>query len=638
MKRIVFFFNIKSFVELRLAGQFIDNGDVVYSKISKSFFDVVYDIRNIMERKEFIRILECIHRITSEMGGNEDYKQICKEQEVVVWLTDSFCEPVFQFQPFSDEVRKRQEVKKREEDRKYLLGELKNIKVSELNIITSMYRDREKELSCLLENIMVPVNFYYVPCLTYDVADGEMDLIKRCAYWLAYFIRWVELRIPDYFLKHKLNLQYYKNKVLTLANEMELVNWIMECYNRKGKNNKYWFQSGVKVLAEFFLSKVCEGVQNDSIEKIQIEWVDSFKKQNLIDNLFQRIMESYLSFLVEEQRNEEHCSTTELASDAGWTLFACTKDSAVKCLLEKRRTVHKNVKVITIDEEQKLTYYTVGNGIPIVIVNALGAFVEAWDNLIYELAKNYYVVIWDIRGVDTGNQELFAKGLFGVESQVKDIERVVANEKLQDFHLLAWCSGAKSSVIYSVRNPDKVKSLMFLCGDFAPYDGMKKISSKFQDNLPLVKELLDGKSNLLKIYMNLIFDGIFRNPPEEIPIEEDFQFFEVLPVEYRDYLLALFQSEQQTANFLRICIEYYEHDITEYLQQIEHNVLLITAEHDKVAPMEQSYWAYQQIEHAQIYCLPAAVHVIMMERSREIMNYVKYHIDMCEQKEKGNWK
>ena len=210
------------------------------------------------------------------------------------------------------------------------------------------------------------------------------------------------------------------------------------------------------------------------------------------------------------------------------------------------------------------------------------------------------------------------------------------NERLQHFHLLAWCSGAKSATIYSVRNPEKVKSLMFLCGDFAPYEGMKKISSKFQDNLSLVEEILNGKGNLLKVYMNLIFDGMFRNPPEELSVEEESQFYEILPVEYRDYLLALFQSEKQTANFLRICIEYYKHDIAEYLKQIRQDVLFITAEHDKVAPMEYSYWAYQQIEHAQIYCLPSAVHVIMLERSREIMNYIKHHISECEQKERDN--
>lgn len=640
MKKVILFWNLNSLTGLQLAKQFLLNENCVYAMNTevtmKELRDNVCNVHDILERKSLIRVMERIRYVKPGRFGKDGDTDLGMAPSVSLWISDSYFEVLRRYVPKAEfsviQDNREEETYDREQ---FLLRSLDGVNVNDVNFISSMYGEKCTGITELVAKLGRKARFYAIPLLTYDSKNGAVNIVERVAYWINNFISWVELRIPDYFLSHSLHVKVGKKVSIVIADLDDVVNNVYICYNECETDIQYRFTTLEPMYADEFFTKVGKLIENTVKKKNLVHIAHEGERQNLIEQLFQRILEFYLPALFEEPEKVQCAHDIYLKPVKIDNFQKLVDKTCEEYLEEKHRTVQKEMKSIVIDEEQQITYYTAGKGDAIVIVNAFGAFVEAWEQFMYELSKNYYVVIWDIRGVDNGTDALFSRNLFGVESQVEDIKRVVDREQLQHFHIIAWCSGVKSAVIYAVQNKDRVKSLISLAGDYAPYSGIAKNPSKFRDNLPLVEELLQGKSNLLKVYMNLIFDGMFREPSSALSNEEESHFFEILPLEYRERLLSLFQSEKQTSNFLRICVEYYKHDISEYLQKLKIPVLLIASEFDKVAPMEQSYWACSQIENADIYCLPSAVHVMMLERSNDIIRYIRQHMNQMDKKERG---
>lgn len=506
--------------------------------------------------------------------------------------------------------------------------------VTEINHICSVYQNCPAENRGLriISDVIgknaaksrISAKIYITPLLLCDMQNGSVDPLERITDRLLDFTEWVKKRVPDYFKKNDLHVFSDEDCTLNALPQEIIADKITMRYGDDPETGIFSIMNSHDITYEALINEAAKYCN------VGIKVTHDPQKLNFIDGLFQKNADYYFRYARNKPGFSENIlkmlpdsfPVRENVSLDGDKIKASVKSRYN--FLGRNMPLQKDKKTVVLGSGQKLTYYTAGSGEPIVIVNAFGARAEAWDRLVFDLSEHYYVIIWDIRGIFNDSIDVCDSTHFGLYSQVSDIERIIDNEKLSSVNLLAWCSGVKSAVIYAHNNRKKVKSLFIIAGDYAPYKGEETNPSKFRENIPLVSQLINGNERMLSIYMRLIFEGAFREPTVSDKI--DSYFFEIVPDEYRNLLISMFQNKVYTMNFLKICIEYYNHDISGILRELALPVTLLAAEYDTVSSPGQSVWAHALLRNSKLYELPGSPHTMMLEREQDVLRHIRFHM------------
>lgn len=261
-------------------------------------------------------------------------------------------------------------------------------------------------------------------------------------------------------------------------------------------------------------------------------------------------------------------------------------------------------------------YVTEKRASTLIVINAFGAHYEAWNPLINYFSKYFQVIVWEIPGCFEADLSESQNGLYCIDSQVKDIEKVVSNEKIDKFHIIAWCSGVKATMIYAHKHTDKIESITIISGDFAPFPGYKWKGNKFRENAEIIMKIIRERPQLLSIYLKLISENVFYSDKDE-------SFFERVPNEWHNIFLEQYDHKEWAISFLVMCMGQYNYDISGIIQDINIPILLITSKYDHVASIDQSEWAFKRLRKGNMVILPMATHLVIMERAKEIFEIMQ---------------
>ena len=466
----VLYLDIQDLFDIQIISQLIIQGKKIYSigdeNRKNNLFLQIDKLSDIPKKKQYILCLDKIHFI----DRNQLYEQL-GELPISVWFTDGMFSKVRHYKPcgLTENVKINNSTSKEIENLRSFLEKTKRyLKLTDLNYICSVFSEEEEDDKGQIKMLIsfdIPCKIYHIPLLTNDVKNGSVDPCERFAYRLLDFVSWIELRIPEYFSTHNLLIVAKSNQMINLLDKENIANNILLHYNRPYKKDykeqiaEYCILNHSNTRVDDFIQSAVKSISNVSGKKINfIRVIDDIEKLNFIDIMFNSLIGFYVPIFGNQTSLYNNNNGKRVQIDY---CMAEDKDNYYRLIAEhiiskKRRideiSVGRRMKSITLDKGQKMVYYSTGSGEPILIVNAFGAYVEAWDRLIYELSNNYYVIIWEIRGVMEGSKELFERGEFGISSQVRDIERIVSYEKLDKFHILAWCSGIKSAAIYASKH------------------------------------------------------------------------------------------------------------------------------------------------------------------------------------------
>jgi len=255
------------------------------------------------------------------------------------------------------------------------------------------------------------------------------------------------------------------------------------------------------------------------------------------------------------------------------------------------------------------------------------------------LAEKYYFVIGEVRGVKQKQTVNSSADVFGVYDHVDDIEKIITNEELDQFHLISWCSGVKQAFIITQKNSEKILSNIILAGEFAPYENSEKERSKFSESVKEVYKLINEDQRVLEYYMKIIFQGIFTTTIDyerlmnkvkhsEVNNATDF-VFQIVPDSEKEIILDTYSSSDKMIRFLAMCVEYYKHDVEEMIRAAETPTLIISAEKDAVANYKQAEWADRSLKYSNYIILPEATHWIIRERIDDLCNLINMHNKSC---------
>jgi pimeloyl-ACP methyl ester carboxylesterase len=126
-----------------------------------------------------------------------------------------------------------------------------------------------------------------------------------------------------------------------------------------------------------------------------------------------------------------------------------------------------NRKRLISDDGVPLTAFEGHNteGMPVVLINALGMPAAFWVTLAKQLEPHFRVLTWETRWVPDFGTE-FDSARCGVNDHVKDLVTLLDSYSIPAAHFVAWCNGAQVALNFAAHFPERTQSLVFLNGAF----------------------------------------------------------------------------------------------------------------------------------------------------------------------------
>lgn len=403
----------------------------------------------------------------------------------------------------------------------------------------------------------------------------------------------------------------------------EMESYHIVCRNRGWMEADYlsWidYLGGKSASVEMTYHSLEDIVNELHISDNSIVAANDKEKMTFVDNILNELLLNYYPYINDSKLN-----------------FAKNKKDV--CVIQNENSVYTsfqlNKKSVYVNERE-IIYFTAGAGEAILIINAYGVKVDAWWNMMYELALKYKVIISEIRGVHNYEKPLFSENeAMGLYDQVDDLCAIVDNEKENSIHIISWCSGAKQAILIDSMKKYNIISQTIIAGEYAPYAGSLRHHSKFRQSVQEIYSLVKDNDRIFDFYMNIINQNLFTN---QISYGQDIKkrgpeameafLFSIIPNKARPYILYAFESKELMRNFLAMCVEYYQHTIEEEIAKIETPVLLLSAERDQTASPEQSVWAAGKNKNIRHVCLPAATHLMIIDRYEDILKELLPHLE-----------
>ncbi len=244
-------------------------------------------------------------------------------------------------------------------------------------------------------------------------------------------------------------------------------------------------------------------------------------------------------------------------------------------------TMELRIRFCTTSDGVSIAYATVGQGPPLVVVNAWGSSLELfWKNPAFRaylegLAQSHLLIGFDRRGVGASQREVDDLAL---EAQVLDVAAVADQLQLEPFDLYGEFDGAAVSVAYAAQHADRVSRLVLL----APYSHGEDIGGP-QSARTLI-ELIRGNWSLAR---RALADIVFPKGPTELQV-------------WFSNLLRESMSPEVAAKYIEFQTNV---DIRPLLPQVKAPTLVLHRRRDRRAPVSSGRAAAALIPNASLVVL-----------------------------------
>lgn len=139
-----------------------------------------------------------------------------------------------------------------------------------------------------------------------------------------------------------------------------------------------------------------------------------------------------------------------------------------------------------------------GNGEPLLLLQGNDGKISDFYNQIPYFSKNFRVIAIDTRG--QGKSLDFSKEHYGYEKLADDLDRVVQHLGLDSLSIVGWSDGGITGLLYSIKQPKKVKKLITIGANTNP----EGVSDKLRASIALAYQ--NSTDTQLKKRLNLILN------------------------------------------------------------------------------------------------------------------------------------
>ena len=462
--------------------------------------------------------------------------------------------------------------------------------------------------------------------------DGFLCTLDR-------FIEWIRDRLPEYLNQSHLTIYAEQEAALDLVPIETLINAAISISNEKKTNSPefHHLSSPFSIPINTLLAAMHD---SNLFAGVTFDFTSNNNELKSVDDKLRQKLDFYAPYLLsdkqfEQQRNtyhlfpELHSIRNELCNTAN--TYLSESRETTRYSEEKVRHLWDTTERKTINSRlgTELHYFTIGKGPVIVIVNAYGIPIKAWDRVIVPLSEDHKVIIWECRGLSNSDHpSKESNHVFSGDDHSKDMKEILDSEKVDCAHIVAWCSGTKPALRFFQNNPLLVNSLTFITGNFAPLKGHENISTKWEDGVRSVATTLQSNPEMNEVFLKIVSDMLMVRSDSVASSEArvDDLIGAVSP-KYRNMLVNPFLNEERSLNWARMIDEFYHDDISGIITKINVPTFFLSVRDDEVVSTELSEIVSRSINRAKKVVLPAASHWCIMESGSEIAYHLRSFIN-----------
>jgi 3-oxoadipate enol-lactonase len=239
-----------------------------------------------------------------------------------------------------------------------------------------------------------------------------------------------------------------------------------------------------------------------------------------------------------------------------------------------------------------------GSGMPLVLVHGLGGSVEIWRRLTDDLAGDFRIVAYDLRGA---GKSAVPEGPYSVQELVDDLDALIAALGIDAALLMGHSLGGGVVLAYAAGHPDRVLGVV---------------------GIGAVAELPEqGREGMLQRAATVEAEGMGAVAETVATNGTAPSFRERDPDGYRAFL-ALLESNDP-AGYAALCRAVAGIDVVPHLARVEAPVLLIAGERDMVSPPSANEANAARLPNARYVPVEDCAHIVMLERPDELVELAR---------------
>ncbi|WP_315833529.1 alpha/beta hydrolase [Bradyrhizobium prioriisuperbiae] len=225
--------------------------------------------------------------------------------------------------------------------------------------------------------------------------------------------------------------------------------------------------------------------------------------------------------------------------------------------------------------------------IPVVLVNAIGAPLDPWSQLIADRSHDLRIII-----VESQCADLFNGGMrryVDLGSDVEEIYSALSRERIGQFSVLGWCSGGRAATELAVRGADQVSFLVLVSPSFCGAAGVGPQLTGFESGIgqmcTTVRQNPAAANFFVRSIEKLAQSGDWARNLHD-PIKRGAALFKLPAKRRAGALVASMLDCEFLRNYAARDLSDSEYQIHEALKRVAAPILLITGDHDNIVNSE----------------------------------------------------
>ena len=243
---------------------------------------------------------------------------------------------------------------------------------------------------------------------------------------------------------------------------------------------------------------------------------------------------------------------------------------------------------------------------PLVVAGAVGADLSVWRRTLARLVQDRPVITWDLRGLHSSG--VARSNRLDAGAHAEDGIAVTDSYEVDRFHLAGWSTGARIALEIAHRYPERVASLMLVCGT----DGYSLSGGLRHLEITSVLPTVTGVAKHFASYLGGVLRTVTSRPELAGLVRQSGL---VGPTADTAALVDMLRSMADCDP--QVLLATYEavagDSAPELLKEIEPATLLIAGERDPFTPLRRMEEAAESIPAATLTVYERATHYLPIE-------------------------
>lgn len=245
----------------------------------------------------------------------------------------------------------------------------------------------------------------------------------------------------------------------------------------------------------------------------------------------------------------------------------------------------------------------------VVLATACGMPAELSERWLHDLARDYFVVTWESRGL-FGDVSDFDSSGSDVGVQARDLVTVMDHFGLQSAHVMGFCGGAVIALAAAATYPSRISSLSLWHGDYElGNDCAKTDHQKDVKSLMMMAGSHRAQANALH--------AMFRRPSILASIRGDMAHFVLYPYSTSE---LLYRYGKMNGHIM-------DADVQGMLNNVYQPALVVTSDGDTTAHPDGTRYVAAKLRNARLHVEPRGDHLSLFDARTEMVSLAKGFIN-----------